>query len=71
MMPPNHVQRLTRPSRSDCKRGYDPIKLKTKKGLGFQKHAREFFHPLEVNEVVANIAVCSSRDTRSDYVRRA
>ena len=30
--------------------GYDPIKLKAKKGLGFQKHAREFFHPLEVDE---------------------
>jgi hypothetical protein len=30
--------------------GYDPEKLKTKRGVGFQKNAREFFKPLTVNE---------------------
>lgn len=31
--------------------GYDPDKLKRKHGFGFQKNAREFFHPLTLNEV--------------------
>ena len=30
--------------------GYDPERLETKRGFGFQKNAREFFHPLTVNE---------------------
>jgi DnaJ-class molecular chaperone len=30
--------------------GYDPEKLKAKRGFGFQKNAREFFKPLTVNE---------------------
>ena len=31
--------------------GYDPEKIKTKRGVGFQKNAREFFQPLTVNEL--------------------
>ena len=30
--------------------GYDPEKLRTKRGSGFQKNAREFFKPLLINE---------------------
>lgn len=30
--------------------GYDPERLKQKRGAGFQANAREFFHALTVNE---------------------
>ena len=41
--------------------GYDPVKLKTKQGKFFHKRAREFFHPLEVNEL-SICTGCSNRD---------
>jgi hypothetical protein len=31
--------------------GYDPQKIKNKKGLGFQKNLEKFFRPLEINEI--------------------
>ena len=46
--------------------GYDPEKMKTKEGKYFQARIREYFHPLEVNE----IGICSDCELKGVESRR-